>query len=62
MSYHFPPIRSVKNLKEFITPISSREVGKMVLSNMAGGNVKCHNLLKSNLAMAANELENTYSP
>lgn len=34
----------------------------MLLSNMAGGNVKCHNLLKSNLATASNELENTYSP
>lgn len=37
-------------------------MGEMVVSNMAGGNVKCHSLLKSNLAMPSIELENTYSP
>lgn len=37
-------------------------MGKMVLSYMVGENVKCRNLLKSNLATASNELENTYSP
>lgn len=43
VSYHFPPLNQSK---EFIIPTSSREVGEMVVSNMAIGTVKCQSFKK----------------